>query len=413
LRRLHGPIGLSSSRVGPRTLAVLAVVALALAAGDALAAPLGERLTRALTVRGVAWSATGAVAVDLRTGEVIYARNHNRALRPASNEKLPVALAALEELGPSFRIPTRVFGEGTLHGSEWRGRLVLKGYGDPALGRDDLRRLARAVVAQGIRRVTQPVVADESYFDARRTAPGWKPRYYKEECPPLSALIVAHARVGRRIVDDPALAAAAAFRAALRAEGIRIPQGARRGVARADATQLAEVSSPRIVRLVRTMNRESDNFVAEMLLKELGAVELGRGTTPAGASVVRRVLAGRTIPLAGVRIVDGSGLSTRNRLTAFAVASLLYSAARDTRIGAAFRASLAVAGINGTLEDRLEYPPARGNVFAKTGTTRNASALSGYVRARWVFAVLQNGYPIPWWYARRGQDHFAQVLAGN
>ncbi len=100
-------------------------------------------------------------------------------------------------------------------------------------------------------------------------------------------------------------------------------------------------------------------------------------------------------------------------MTANAVTSLLYSAARDARLGGAFRASLAVAGVNGTLEDRMERPPANGNVFAKTGTTRNASALSGYVRSRWVFAVLQNGDPIPWWYARRSQDRFAQILAGS
>ena len=364
-------------------------------------------------MRGVSWSQTGAVAVDLRTGAVRYARNHGLSLRPASNEKLPVAVAALQELGPGYRIPTRVFGEGRLDGAVWRGRLVLKGYGDPALGRDDLMVLAREVAARGIRRVTLPLLADESFFDARRTAPGWKPRYYKEECPPLSALVVAGARVGRRIVDDPALAAAAAFRDALRAEGVRVPPGARRGVARAQARQLADVLSPRLARLVRTMNRESDNFVAEMLLKELGATERGRGTTPAGAGVVRRVLAGRSIPLAGVRIVDGSGLSRGNRLTAIAVGSLLYSAAKDTRIGPALRGSLAVAGVNGTLEDRMERPPARGHVFAKTGTTSNASALSGYVTTRWVFAILQNGNPIPWWYARRGQDRFAQVLAGS
>ena len=389
---------------------VAAALALAPAAG---AAPLADRLARALATPGVAPASTGALAVAVPSGEVVFARNVTRSLLPASNQKLPVAVAALQELGPHFRIPTRVYGEGELDGAVWRGRLVLKGYGDPALGHDDLRRLARAVAAQGVRRVTGAIEADESYFDTRRTGPGWRPRFYKEECPPLSALVVARAKVGRLTVDDPALAAAAAFRAALVAEHVRVARGVVRGTTDADAERLAVVGSPKIMALVRTMNRESDNFVAEMLVKELGARELARGTTAAGARVIRRVLREREVPLAGVRIADGSGLSLLNRLTARAVTSLLVSGASDPRTGNMYFGSLPVAGVNGTLEDRMERPPAYGQVRAKTGTTRNASALSGYVGTRYVFAILQNGSPIPHWHARRAQDRFAQVLAGS
>jgi len=76
-------------------------------------------------------------------------------------------------------------------------------------------------------------------------------------------------------------------------------------------------------------------------------------------------------------------------------------------------AALPVAGVNGTLEDRLRARPARGNVFAKTGTTSEASALSGYVRDRFAFAVLQNGSPISSWWARVAQDRFVAVLAAQ
>nr|MBA2615686.1 D-alanyl-D-alanine carboxypeptidase/D-alanyl-D-alanine-endopeptidase [Actinomycetota bacterium] len=361
----------------------------------------------------VSWSATGVLAVQIPTGAVVYAQNPDRSLRPASNEKLAVAVAALQELGPHARIPTRVYGEGELDGTLWRGRLVLKGFGDPALGHDDLRLLAREVAASGIRRVTEALEVDETYFDRRRTAPGWRARFYKEECPPLSALVVARAKVGRVVVDDPALAAANAFRAALVAAGIHVPNGAHHDVAASGAAVLADVNSPRIAVLVRTMNRESDNFVAEMLLKKLGARELGRGTTGAGARVVTRVLQERDVPLAGVRIVDGSGLSLSDRMTARALTTMLVSGSSDPRIGNAFFGSLPIAGINGTLEDRMERPPAYGRVRAKTGTTRNASALSGFAGTRYVFSVLQNGDAIPWWHARGGQDRFAQVLAAN
>ena len=73
--------------------------------------------------------------------------------------------------------------------------------------------------------------------------------------------------------------------------------------------------------------------------------------------------------------------------------------------------SLPVAGISGTLEKRMRRSAARGVVAAKTGTTSGASALSGFVGERYVFAVLQNGSPLPFWWARTAQDRFAAVLA--
>jgi serine-type D-Ala-D-Ala carboxypeptidase/endopeptidase (penicillin-binding protein 4) len=161
------------------------------------------------------------------------------------------------------------------------------------------------------------------------------------------------------------------------------------------------------------MNRESDNFTAELLLKHLGAVDEGAGTSAAGAKVVGRVLATAGVPLSGVRIVDGSGLSPRNRLTAGALIGVLVAAWRDPLIHPAFVESLAVAGVNGTLEHRMERRPARGAVLAKTGTTRESSALSGYVRGRFAFAVLQNGRPVSHFWARRAQDRFAAVLAAQ
>jgi D-alanyl-D-alanine carboxypeptidase/D-alanyl-D-alanine-endopeptidase (penicillin-binding protein 4) len=395
-----------------RPLALVFALFVLVAAAPASAASLATRLDRALSVSGVSRSATGALAMDLGSGRVVYARNAVRPLRPASNEKLTVALAALDKLGPSFRVRTKVVSSGRLDGTVWRGHLVLKGFGDPDLGRADLARLADQLHDRGIRRVTGTVIGDESHFDTRRTAPGWKASYYKNECPPLSALIVDEGKVGRVKVDDPALAAARAFRKALRAEGISTAAGPRVGRAASPERALAEVFSPPLARLVTEMNRQSDNFVAEMLLKVLGAEVRRRGTTGAGTVVVRNVLKARGVPLAGVRIADGSGLSLHDRLTARALAALLISAWSDPKIRLPFVRSLPVAGLTGTLEDRMERPPARGNVRAKTGTTREASALSGYVRSRYVFSILQNGNPIPWWHARRGQDRFAQILAG-
>ncbi|HSJ93654.1 MAG TPA: D-alanyl-D-alanine carboxypeptidase, partial [Gaiellaceae bacterium] len=138
-----------------------------------------------------------------------------------------------------------------------------------------------------------------------------------------------------------------------------------------------------------------------------------KGTSGAGATVVRRVFRARGVPLAGIRIADGSGLSSLDRLTTRAISRILVSARKDPVIGLPFFNSLPIAGVNGTLKDRMRRGPARGVVHAKTGPTLAASALSGYVGSRWVFSILQNGSPVPWTSSRASQDRFAQILAGG
>jgi D-alanyl-D-alanine carboxypeptidase/D-alanyl-D-alanine-endopeptidase (penicillin-binding protein 4) len=261
--------------------------------------------------------------------------------------------------------------------------------------------------------VAGPIIGDESWYDARRTVAGWRPEFYINESPPLSALVVDRARFGRYVSREPALAAATLFRAALRRAGVAVTGAARLGVADDYAIPLASVESPPLGSIIRFMDHESDNFTAEMLLKELGAIQLGRGTSAAGAAVVLRELADAGIPVVGVRIVDGSGLSLLDRLTANALTSLLRAAWLDPDVRPVLRAALPVAGVNGTLEDRMRRGPAHGTVLAKTGTTSEASALSGFVRDRYAFAVLQNGHPVSSWWARVAQDRFAQVLASQ
>ena len=375
--------------------------------------PLQTRLAKALRVPHVAPARSAAVALDLATGTVLFTQNPGLSLAPASNEKLPLTYAALTTLGPTYRIETDVLGEGEQDGTTFSGTLVLRGGGDPTLSTAGLRSLAAQVRTYGIRRVTGGIVADESYFDSRRMVAGWKPSFFIDESPPLSALVVNRARVGRTVTRSPALAAGTAFRTALRSAGVVVDGTMRMGRVDDFAIPIAQVESPTLAAILRFMDRESDNFTAELLLKQLGAVSLDRGTSAAGASVVMQALAEAGVPMAGVRIVDGSGLSRLDRLTANALAATLKAAWADPTVKSAFVAALPVAGVNGTMEDRLRKAPARGRVLAKTGTTSDASALSGYVSTRFVFTVLQNGHPLSYWWARRAQDRFVEVLAAQ
>jgi D-alanyl-D-alanine carboxypeptidase/D-alanyl-D-alanine-endopeptidase (penicillin-binding protein 4) len=302
-----------------------------------------------------------------------------------------------------------VAGDGELDGRVWRGDLFLVGYGDPTLAIADLEALARDVAAWGIRRVTGRVLGDESHFDTQRAAPGWKPSFLGFESPPLSALAVDEVEIDG--ANQSAAAAARTFAAALERRGVAVARGSSAGRAPADVLPLALDLSEPLAAVVRHMNRESDNFVSEMLLKELGATVARRGSTAAGGRVVRAELAAAGVPIAGVRIVDGSGLSRLDRLTAQSLVGILRAGAEDPDIRDPFVTSLAVAGVSGTLERRLDRRPTRGRVIAKTGTTSISSALAGFVRRRYVFAILQNGSPVPYWSARAAQDRFVTLLA--
>ena len=400
--------------VGRRRVLILLLGALVVASSaGASGSPLDRQLAKALSVPHVSRARTAALVFDLQTGTTVFARHDSLSLAPASNEKLGVTYAALVGLGPEFRFETDVVGRGEQDGIVWRGSLLLVGQGDPTLSSRDLTVLAQQVRAAGIRRVTGAILGDESHFDARRTAPGWKSWFYINESPPLSALTVDRCYYAGRIWRNPALGAAWAFRAALRRAGVYVVGAAGTGVAPPDGYSLASVESQPLAPILRWMDRVSDNFTAELLLKQLGTLVADQGTTAAGAAYVRQTLSGAGVPLAGVRVVDGSGLSLLDRVTARELAGILEAAWIDPAIGPVFFSSLAVAGINGTLSDRMRRPPARGNVVAKTGTTTWASALSGYVRRRYVFSVLQNGNPVSTLWARRAQDRFATVLASQ
>ncbi len=352
---------------------------------------------------------TAAYAIDLHTGRVLFAHNASSPFAPASNAKLPVAYAALARLGASFRFTTEVLGAGDRAGRFWRGDVVLRGHGDPTLTAADLDALAATIRARGITRITGWIRADESVFDTRRGGHGWKRGWVGIESPPLSALAVD--RASGWPVTSPPLLAAKAFRNALLDHGVSVANGVRLGRAPAEVLTLATDRSVALAHIVRDMDRDSDNYTAELLLKALGASTGAVGSTAAGARVVLEELEAAGVDTSGVRIVDGSGLSSLDRLTATALVEVIAAALRHPKVRGPFLASLAVAGRNGTLRDRL--PALRWKVRGKTGTTSIACSLSGVVAGSIAFAVMQNGAPVASWAARGAQDRFVTVLAGR
>jgi serine-type D-Ala-D-Ala carboxypeptidase/endopeptidase (penicillin-binding protein 4) len=391
------------------------------APADAAGSTLPAELARSMRAAGAFSGAYVYNATDSRT---VFRWRHARSRVLASNTKLFTTAAALARFGTAGRLGTEVRGVGSLDEQGiWQGDLYLRGGGDPTFGsRRFIRRayrtgaavqtLAARVEEAGIRRVTGRIYGDESRFDARRGGPDSRYRT-SIYVGPLSALAynrgLARER-GSAFQTNPPLFAATRLDAALERRGVRVARRPRARRTPRGADTLASIDSPTMARLARVTNKPSDNFFAEMLLKDLGMQATGKGTTGRGARVAAtfaRRLGGRA------RLVDGSGLSRRNRASPYRVARLLLAMRRRDEFDAFFR-SLAIAGRDGTLAPRMRRGPARRRCRGKTGTLSNVSALSGYCTARsgdvYVFSILMNGVsPLS---ARRLQDRMAHAIAG-
>jgi D-alanyl-D-alanine carboxypeptidase/D-alanyl-D-alanine-endopeptidase (penicillin-binding protein 4) len=186
------------------------------------------------------------------------------------------------------------------------------------------------------------------------------------------------------------------------------------GATPAGGRLLATATSPTLPTILRAMNLDSDNFIAETLAKDVGAYGLGRGTTRAGTARTAALLTGRGILDGGDRLVDGSGLSRANRLSAASLARLIAAADGDPEWGAPLIASLAQGG-EGTLVRRFRTGPATKRVRAKTGYLDGVSAMAGRVVSRrgqrYAFALLMNTADIGG--ARAVQDRVVTLLASG
>jgi D-alanyl-D-alanine carboxypeptidase/D-alanyl-D-alanine-endopeptidase (penicillin-binding protein 4) len=403
---------------------LLAALAAALAAASAPPASAADprltaRILPILHAAGMGGPGTAVAVVDLDSGQTVFQLHPWRQLLPASNEKLLTSVTALQTLRPGFRFTTRVVGSGQRSGATWDGDLYLVGGGDPTFSTAEARILARRIRAMGIRHVTGGINGDETVFDAARTGPDWKRGFAGFESPPLSGLAIDRDVNARgAAVWTPARAAARTLRRTLEHHGVTV--GRRRpfvGQAPLTATPLTEISSVPLFRILRYMDRQSDNFTAEMVLKEIGAVAGTGGTTAAGIAVEKRVV-GQLIgsDFQSLAPLDGSGLSSGDRATAGAFVKLLARMDADPMLGPTFRGLLAVGGRNGTLEHRLSAPAVRGRIVAKTGTLDQASSLSGYATSltghRYAFSILMNsrGAILSSWTAQRAQDAIASLL---
>lgn len=377
---------------------------------------------------GLGNSAPGLRVKNLTSGKTVCSLHSRSARVLASNTKVFTTSTTLGRLGADHRYRTRVFASGKVtKGGVLKGNLYLKGGGDPSFGQRrfvdaysggtgaTVERLATKVERAGITRVTGRLIGDETVFDKLRGVAdsGYATSSYIGPLSGLSFNAGYTSTSFSSFSNDPAKLATKTMARELRQRGVKVrreialkktPKGAMK-----DGLVARQVS-PDMTWMTRMTNKDSNNFYAEMLLKNLGASIRDSGTTREGTTVTERYAHSLG---SDVHQVDGSGLTSTNRTSPADMVKML-SRVREQPFGRDFIDSLPIAGRDGTLSGRMRGSPAEDSCRAKTGTITGVSALSGYCLRgaghKFAFSILMNGVT-NLSAAHLGQDRIAALIA--
>ncbi len=347
------------------------------------------------------------VAIDI-DGERFADVRADAPVIPGNTQKLVVAAVALDVLGEDHRFRTELRGSAPVDGVI-TGDVYLVGGGDPLLVTADyvdplpypafnttsLDAIADALQVAGVTQIVGDVVGDGSRYDDEFVVPSWGPEHVLGAVAgPYDALMV---NDGRTFADStigfsPSQSAARQLIRLLQARNITVTGRSRNGTSPSDGSVmvLGGVDSAPLSDVVDELLQTSDNNTAELLLKEVGLAGRGEGTRVAGLQESWNRMGGWQVPLEGVMLDDGSGLSTNDRLTCDAVVAVLEHVGFDGEL----TKSLPVAGVSGTLSDEPVGGPATGRMSAMAGVVPGVVALSGFFptdEQLTAFSIVLNG----------------------
>jgi len=391
-------------------------------------------------------ASVGIKLQSVKNGEVMFAQNTHKLLVPASNAKIFTAVAALTYLGPDYVFNTQLLtspktvlanNQNTLNGD-----LYVKFSGDPSLTSADLSQLFATLKQRGINRINGHVYIDDSVFSGSSLGPGWlwtDTRYCYSA--PISGVIIDHncprflyqpkankvayncghkfskrgskhvrrkscLRVRhkaspyyvQRVLHNPHEYAKGLVDQLLAQQHISVTGEISRASANKNMQIVASHRSEPLSELLTKMLKESDNLFADAIFKKLGSVYFDEsGNWENGSLAVKHILTEKAhLNMNNLRLVDGSGMSRYNLVTADEVTDLLNYAYHRLPYATDFIQALPVGGIDGTLARRMHKMDLRGRVRAKTGTMHSVTALSGYLETTHddvlVFSIIFNGF---------------------
>jgi len=215
-------------------------------------------------------------------------------------------------------------------------------------------------------------------------------------------------------MDEPQLYTGCVFAAELAKQGIKAVGSVQVGKTPVEAKLVATHTSPPLSKILALLNKPSDNMIAEMLLKTLGAVVKGTGSSDSGADVETEFLKKAGLDMSELSIVDGSGLSRLDYVSPRNLVTLLgyMRASKNSKV---YIDSLPIAGVDGSLYYRMKNTSAQGNLHGKSGFIGHVSTLSGYVNTKsgepLVFSIMMNHHLCPSSDATKIQDKICVLLA--
>ncbi len=395
----------------------------------------------------------GVFAISLSKGDIIFEKNADTKLIPASVIKIFTSYAALKKLGPNSTFKTRVFRTGLLNEGTLTGNLFLKGGGDPSLVSERMWMLINELVRSGIKKINGDIVADSSYYDLEKT-PVARPVYLSDEAfnAPIGALsfnfntttiyvkpaekigdkplvytdpensyidVVNQAKTGTenskdtlsvkrisavegdmgdtvllrgtlpissnerrfyRNIVNPALYTANMFKTFWEQRSLIFKGKIIEGVTPSNAKLVIEFESLPLWQIIWGLNKFSNNFVGDQILKKLGAETWGvPGTIEKGLTAVRDILEDSGLTKDSYKMTDGSGLNRQTFVTARQVTKVLNLAYHDFSIFPEYIASFGISGVDGTLRRRFSSSKMKGRIRAKTGSLDGVASLAGYL----------------------------------
>lgn len=352
-----------------------------LAAGMLSAVASGS-LDRFLSSGTVDRDAVAVMVVDLEDGSVMEKHNIDMPLVPASIMKAVTTASLLRKTGQDYRYATRVSIDGDISGGLLDGNLIVEGACDPSLGSssepvasDILAEITDALRSAGVKEIRGSVVIDSDSFAGPSVPPTWMRGDLSHAYGTGShALNYADNSSGRKSVSDPSTVFKARLRTTLANAGISVRSESMRVADRNKRKGLVTHMSPPVDEIMRSCMMRSDNLFAESMLRTYSSESGGDGSTADGASRERRYWSSLGKPLDNVAIVDGSGLSRSNRMTARFMASVLSEMSVDPYYVSFFP----LAGQEGTLRNLLAGTPLEGYVAMKTGSMKGIQCYAGY-----------------------------------
>lgn len=332
---------------------------------------------------------------DALTGEVLADVNGSSPRTPASTTKLLTAVAALDAAGATYQFITRAVagasGDDEAVTIIASGDLTLaEGEGDPTatIGRggigDLAAEVAKSLIDQGRTEITN-VVIDESIWEGPRMAPRWEQIDLNEGwIIPMAPIAINLGKIKGQMPrqQHPVTAVGNAMRKALEDHGITVRGTVRTGTAPENAAELGHVASAPLAEITEYMLVYSDNVLAESLGR-LAATESGLpGSFEGAEQAIKQRLGGLGVDTEGLRLADTSGLSSDNKISPRTLLEAMAAVSGDHPHLLATVRGLPIAGLEGTLRNRMRGTDAAGVVVAKTGTLRTVATIAGQVHTR-------------------------------